>query len=108
MCARSMARVVIMGWVERVMGECSLQCACQGYIRDVYNDECEENVVATEKLIRIQYGEYVTVNVMGFEEGEEVAFNKESSANLCTTVYFDVEKEGDWEYLQEGESERVW
>lgn len=99
---RSTARVVVAAWVERVMGECSLQCASQGYIKDVYNDECEESVVATEKSIRIQYGDYVTVNVMGFREGEEVVFDKEISANMYVTVYFDMEKEGDWEHLQEG------
>lgn len=101
------ARVVVVGWVERVMGECSLQCACQGYVKDTYNDECEESVVATEKSIQIRYGDYIMVNVMGFEEGEEVVFDKEPSAKLYVMVYFDMEKEVDWEHLQEGGDVRV-
>ena len=87
------------------MGECALQCACQGYVKDVYNDECEESVPATEKSIQIRYGDFVTVDVMGFEEGGEVVFEKQSAANHCVTVYFDMEKEGGWEHLQEGGGE---
>ena len=47
----------------------------------------------------------MTVDVMGFEEGEEVVFEKQSAANHCVTVYFDMEKEGGWEHLQEGGGE---
>ena len=95
-------RVVVAGWGDKVMFDCAVQESCRGYVRDAYNDECEECVEMKEDSIQIRYGDHVMIRVMGFRSEKEVEIEKEALAFSYVTVYFDVEKEGDWNALQEG------
>ena len=95
-------RAVIAGWVDRVMFDCAVQESCRGYVSDAYNDECEECVEVKEDSIQIQYGNHVMIRVLGFHSVKEVEIEKEAFAFSYVTVYFDAEREGDWNALQEG------
>ena len=95
-------RVVVAGWVDKVMFDCAVQESCRGYVRDAYNDECEECVEMKEDSIQIRYGDHVMIRVMGFRSEKDVEIEKEAFPFSYVTVYFDVEKEGDWNALQEG------
>lgn len=64
-----------------------MQMMIDGYYRDSYNDECEEEVEVTENSVVVKYGELVTMSVRGYQKGEIMTILKESVNEQITVLY---------------------
>ena len=64
-----------------------MQMMIDGYYRDSYNDECDEEVEMKENSVVVKYGELITMSVRGYPKGETVVISKEHGNEQVTVLY---------------------
>ena len=63
-----------------------MQMMIDGYYKDSYNDECEEEVDMTENSVVVKYGELITMSVRGYPKGERIVISKEHVNEQITVL----------------------